>query len=226
MADAIVLLSGGLDSATTLATAIRAGRRCHALTIAYGQRHAIEVERATRIARGAGVATHRVATLDLTFLSGSALTDSSTPVPKNRTADEIGEGIPVTYVPGRNLLFLALALAWAESIGAEEVWVGVNALDSSGYPDCTPEFLDAVASVQASGTKAGREGHPIRIVAPLLRLTKAGIVAEAVRLNVDLAATTSCYDPASDGTPCRQCDACALRARGFAEAGVSDPAVR
>lgn len=223
MREAVVLVSGGLDSATTLALAAASGRRTHALTIAYGQRHAVEVGFARRVARAAGAASHRVIALDLTFLSGSALTDPSVAVPKDRPAFAIGEGVPVTYVPGRNLVFLALALAWAESLGADEVWIGVNALDYSGYPDCRPEFLEALEGAVAAGTRAGVEGRPVRVVAPLLRSSKAEIVREAVRLGVDLAGTLSCYDPAPDGRPCRACDACLLRARGFAEAGLDDP---
>jgi 7-cyano-7-deazaguanine synthase len=220
----VVLLSGGLDSATALALAVRSGLRAHALTIAYGQRHAIEVERAARIARSEGAASHHVVTMDLSFLGGCALTDRGIAVPKDRSETAIGEGIPVTYVPGRNLVFLGLACAWAESLEASQVWIGINAVDYSGYPDCRPEFLEAMERAVRSGTKAGHEGRPLRLVAPFAHLTKAEIVREAARLGVDFAATVSCYDPGPEGRPCRACDACLLRSRGFALAGIPDPA--
>lgn len=223
---ALVLLSGGLDSATTLAIARAEGFRAHALTVAYGQRHGVEVERARELARAIGAASHRVVELDLRFLSGSALTDSSVPVPKNRSDAAIGEGIPSTYVPARNTLFLSLALAWAESLGSCDLYLGVNALDYSGYPDCRPEFLASFESMARLATRAGVEGSRLTIHAPLLRSTKAEIVRRAADLGVDLARTISCYDPRGDGRPCRACDACALRARGFAEAGLEDPALR
>jgi 7-cyano-7-deazaguanine synthase len=226
MRDAVVLLSGGLDSATTLAIARAEGFRAHALTVAYGQRHGIEVERARELAQAIGAASHRVVALDLRFLSGSALTDSSVPVPKNRGDAAIGEGIPSTYVPARNTLFLSLALAWAESLGACDLYLGVNALDYSGYPDCRPAFLAAFESMAMLATRAGVEGNRLTIHAPLLRSTKAEIVKRAAELGVDLARTISCYDPREDGRPCRACDACRLRARGFAEAGLEDPALR
>lgn len=223
MRDAVLLLSGGLDSATTLAMAREAGHRVHALTVAYGQRHGVEVERARRIAASLGAAAHRVVSVDLTFLSGSALTDRRVDVPKDRPPGEIGEGIPPTYVPARNTIFLALALAWAESLGARDLWLGVNALDYSGYPDCRPEFLEAFTRAANAGTKAGVGGEGFRIHAPLLRLSKADIVREAIRLGVDVATTLSCYDPSPEGRPCGRCDACALRAKGFAQAGIADP---
>lgn len=225
MPDAVCLLSGGLDSATTAAIAVREGFRVHALTIAYGQRHAIEVERAVRLAGSLGVVAHRVLSLDLGFLAGSALTDRSVAVPKGRAIAEIGEGIPSTYVPARNTLFLSLALAWAESIGARDLFVGVNALDYSGYPDCRPEFLEAFEAVASVGTRAGTDGDRFRVHAPLLRLAKAAIVRRAVELGVDVGATISCYDPSPEGRPCGECDACRLRARGFEEAGIVDPAL-
>ncbi len=225
MGDAVSLLSGGLDSATTTAIALREGFRVHALTIAYGQRHAIEVERAVRLAGSLGVTAHRVVPLDLAFLSGSALTDRSIAVPKGRAIAEIGEGIPSTYVPARNTLFLSLALAWAESLGARHLFVGVNALDYSGYPDCRPEFLEAFESVANVGTRAGAQGERFRVHAPLLRLGKAEIVLRARELGVDVGATISCYDPSPEGRPCGGCDACRLRARGFEEAGIVDPAL-
>jgi 7-cyano-7-deazaguanine synthase len=184
----------------------------------------VEVDRAARVARAEGAASHRVVTMDLGFLGGSALTDRAIAVPKDRSDAAIGEGIPVTYVPGRNLLFLGLACSWAESLGASQVWIGINALDYSGYPDCRPEFLEALERAVCAGTRVGAEGRPLRLVAPLAQLTKGEIVREAVRLGVDLSATISCYDPGVDGNPCRRCDACLLRARGFALAGLPDPA--
>lgn len=225
MRDAVVLLSGGLDSATTLAAARADGYRAHALTIAYGQRHEIEVQRAGEIAGALGAASHRVLRLDLRFLRGSALTDSEVPVPKGRRDDEIGSGIPSTYVPARNTVFLSLALAWAETIGAVDLFVGVNALDYSGYPDCRPEYLESFEAMANLATRAGVSGHKIRIHAPLLRCSKGEIVRRAVELGVPLDRTVSCYDPDAAGEPCGACDACRLRAKGFAEAGIPDPAV-
>jgi 7-cyano-7-deazaguanine synthase len=225
MRDAVVLLSGGLDSATTLAIARSEGFRVHALTVAYGQRHAVEVERAREIAAALGAASHRVVGLDLRFLSGSALTDVTVPVPKDRGDAAIGEGIPSTYVPARNTVFLSLALAWAETLGACDLYLGVNALDYSGYPDCRPEYLAAFEAMARLATRAGVDGRRLTIHAPLLRSTKAEIIRRAVGLGVDLGRTISCYDPASDGRPCGACDACLLRARGFAQAGLRDPAL-
>jgi 7-cyano-7-deazaguanine synthase len=223
---AVVLLSGGLDSATVLALAIERGFEAFALTVRYGQRHAVEVERAAEMARGAGAAEHRVVDLDLGFIAGSALTDRAIKVPKARTAEQIDAGIPVTYVPARNTLFLSLALAWAEGLGARDLFVGVNALDYSGYPDCRPEFIEAFERLANRATRLGVEGRSFSVHAPLLRLTKAQIVREAQRLGVDLARTVSCYDPGPGGQPCGSCDACILRAKGFREAGLTDPAVR
>jgi 7-cyano-7-deazaguanine synthase len=220
---AVLLLSGGLDSATTLAMAVRQGFEVHALTVRYGQRHDLEVARATRLAAALGAAEHRVVDLDLTFARGSALTDPGVAVPVSRSIEEIGEGIPVTYVPARNTVFLSLALAWAESLGARDLFLGVNALDYSGYPDCRPEFLEAFARLANLATKAGVEGAGIRIHAPLLDMTKADIVRAALDHGVDPAMTLSCYAPSAAGEPCGRCDACLLRARGFAEAGESDP---
>jgi 7-cyano-7-deazaguanine synthase len=219
---AVVLLSGGLDSATCLAWAVREGFAAHALTVDYGQRHAIEIERAAEIARVAGAASHRVLALDLSFLSGSALTDRRIDVPKSRTEREIGSGIPATYVPARNTVFLALATAWAETLGARDLVIGVNAVDYSGYPDCRSEFLKAFEALAASGTKAGAEGQAWRIHAPLLTLSKSEIVRRAVSFGVPVASTISCYDPDASGTPCGACDACLIRARGFQEAGIED----
>jgi 7-cyano-7-deazaguanine synthase len=221
---AVVLLSGGLDSAACLAWAIREGFAAHALTFSYGQRHGIEVARATALARRLGAAAHRIVELDLSFLSGSALTDPALPVPKGRADDEIGIGVPVTYVPARNTVFLAIAASWAESLGTRDLVVGVNAIDFSGYPDCRPSFLRAFEAALREGTRAGVLGGPWRIHAPLVELTKGAIVKAAIAWGVPLGLTLSCYDPASDGTPCGACDACRLRARGFADAGVRDPA--
>jgi 7-cyano-7-deazaguanine synthase len=225
MREAVVLLSGGLDSATTLAVARAEGFRVHALTVAYGQRHELEVARAGEIAAILGAASHRVLRLDLRFLRGSALTDADVAVPKGRSDDEIGSGIPSTYVPARNTVFLALALAWAETLGAGDLFLGVNALDYSGYPDCRPEYLEAFETMANLATRAGVEGSRLRIRAPLLRCTKAEIVRRAAELGVPLDRTVSCYDPDAGGRPCRACDACRLRAKGFAEAGFPDPAL-
>jgi len=222
---AVVLLSGGLDSATTLALAVEQGFEAHALTVHYGQRHAIEVERARRLAERLGAASWRVTTVDLGHLAGSALTDPDTAVPKDRDPERIGEGIPSTYVPARNTLFLSLALGLAEVVGARDLFIGANAIDYSGYPDCRPEFLAAFERLADVATRAGVEGRGIRLHAPLLARTKAEIVLEAGRLGVDLGETLSCYDPGPRGEPCGRCDSCVLRAKGFREAGVDDPAV-
>jgi 7-cyano-7-deazaguanine synthase len=223
-AKAVVLLSGGMDSATTLAEAIREGYESHALTVHYGQRHAIEIERARRLAETLGAASHRVVEVDLRFAGGSALTDPSIDVPKTpRDTAAVGD-IPITYVPARNTVLLSLALAWAEVLGARDLFVGVNAVDYSGYPDCRPEFLLAFEALANVATKAGLTGSRFRVHAPLLRLTKGEIVRKAFLLGVDLSLTLSCYDPSSEGRPCGRCEACRLRARGFQEAGLSDPA--
>jgi 7-cyano-7-deazaguanine synthase len=223
-AKAVVLLSGGMDSATTLAEAIREGYESHALTVRYGQRHAIEIERARRLAETLGAASHRVVEVDLRFAGGSALTDPSIDVPKTpRDTAAVGD-IPITYVPARNTVLLSLALAWAEVLGARDLFVGVNAVDYSGYPDCRPEFLLAFEALANVATKAGLTGSRFRVHAPLLRLTKGEIVRKAFLLGVDLSLTLSCYDPSSEGRPCGRCEACRLRARGFQEAGLSDPA--
>jgi 7-cyano-7-deazaguanine synthase len=221
----VVLLSGGLDSATTLAIAIERGFRAHALTVHYGQRHRIEVERASEIARALGATKHHRVDLDLGFIGGSALTDSSIAVPHAAPDDPIGGAIPVTYVPARNSLFLALGLAWAESLAARDLFIGVNALDYSGYPDCRRPFLEAFERLAALGTRAGVEGASFRIHAPLLEMSKAEIVRKAVALGVDPGLTLSCYDPGSDGRPCGRCESCVIRARGFREAGLDDPAL-
>jgi 7-cyano-7-deazaguanine synthase len=216
---AVVLLSGGLDSATVLAIARREGREVHALTFIYGQRHEVELAAARRVAGAAGVVEHIVFPIDLRLFGGSALT-GDVAVPK----DAVGApGIPVTYVPARNTIFLAVALGFAEARGAGEIWIGVNAVDFSGYPDCRPEFIDAFQRVILTGTRSGVERGEPRIVAPLLAMTKADIIRRGVSLGVDYSLTHSCYDPDGDGRACGHCDSCILRARGFEEAGVSDP---
>ena len=216
---AVILLSGGLDSATVLAIAKSEGRECYALSIAYGQRHAIELEASRRVAAAAGVVEHDVHTLDLRVFGASALT-ADISVPK----DAVGEpGIPITYVPARNTIFLSLALGYAEARDAEEIWIGVNALDFSGYPDCRPEFIDAFQEVILKGTRSGVERGVPRLIAPLLHLSKADIIRRGDELGVDYALTHSCYDPALDGRACGHCDSCLLRKRGFEEASVPDP---
>ncbi|MCL6544360.1 MAG: 7-cyano-7-deazaguanine synthase QueC [Bryobacteraceae bacterium] len=220
---AVCLLSGGLDSSTCLAYALRQGFECYALSFDYGQRHRIELEAAARLAAQLGAARHRVVRIGLGELGGSALTGEGS-VPKSRSPEEMTAGIPTTYVPARNTIFLALALGWAEILGAADIFIGVNAIDYSGYPDCRPEFIEAFEQVANLGTKAGVEGRVrFRIHAPLIRMSKAEIVKLAVELGVDLKLTHSCYDPAADGRPCGACDSCLLRRKGFAEAGVADP---
>jgi 7-cyano-7-deazaguanine synthase len=223
MTTAIVLLSGGLDSATALAMTRAQGAVCHALSFRYGQRHAVELVAAARIAQAMGAASHRVLSLDPGAFTGSALTGSSLEVPRGRTDEDIGRGIPVTYVPARNTLFVAHALAVAEGLAADQIVLGINALDYSGYPDCRPEWLAAMQEVARLGTRAGVEGHPVTLVAPLVKMSKAEIVREGTRLGVDFSITHSCYDPAPDGRACGGCDSCVLRRRGFEEAGVPDP---
>lgn len=222
MPAAVVLLSGGLDSSVALGIARSRGFSCLALTVRYGQRHALEVEAAAAVARALGAAEHRVVGVDLKGFGGSALT-AGRGIPKRRTPGEIGQGIPATYVPARNTVLLSLALAWAEAAGASDLFLGVNALDYSGYPDCRPEFLAAFERLAALATKAGVEGRPFRIHAPLLRMTKAEIVLEGTRLGLDLSLTHSCYDPPAPGLHCGACDACLLRRKGFREARVPDP---
>jgi 7-cyano-7-deazaguanine synthase len=221
---AVVLLSGGLDSSTCLAVAREDGFQVHALSVDYGQRHKGELARARRIARALGAADHRVVKVDLSAFGGSALTDDAIAVPKRRSEKRMGADIPVTYVPARNTVLLALALAHAETIGSEDVYVGVNAIDYSGYPDCRPAFLRAFERLARVATKAGVEGRPLRIRAPLVRLSKAGIVRLGTRLGVPYRLTLSCYDPVG-GRACGECDACRLRRKGFDEAGVPDPTV-
>ena len=216
---AVVLLSGGLDSATVLAIARAERRRCIALSFAYGQRHEIELEAARRVAAAAGVVEHVIYPLDLRVMGGSALT-ADIDVPKDALG---GAGIPVTYVPARNTVFLALALALAEAREAPEIWLGVNAVDSSGYPDCRPEFIHAFEEVIKRGTRSGVEKGEPRLVTPLIAMTKAEIIRRGVALGVDYSITHSCYDPDAKGLACGHCDSCLLRSRGFAEAGVADP---
>lgn len=223
---AVVLLSGGLDSATALAIAQAEGYAAYAISFRYGQRHAVELEAAQRIAAARRVARHIVIDIDLRQFGGSALT-ADLAVPKHASADEIGDDIPITYVPARNTVFLSLALAWAETLGAGEIFLGVNALDYSGYPDCRPEFVAAFERLANLATKAAVTGErPLRIHAPLIQWTKAQIIQRGLELGVDYGLTTSCYDPSPAGRPCGQCDSCLLRARGFAEAGIEDPALR
>jgi 7-cyano-7-deazaguanine synthase len=219
---AVVLLSGGLDSTTCLAVARRDGFEAHALSVDYGQRHRGELARARRLARRLGAADHRIVKVDLSAFGGSALTDPAIAVPKRRRAAEVPTDIPVTYVPARNTVMLALALAHAETIGATEIYVGVNAVDYSGYPDCRPAFLRAFERLAKVATKAGVEGRPLTIRAPLLRLSKAGIIRLGTELGVPYRLTLSCYDPVR-GRACGACDACLLRRKGFAEARVQDP---
>lgn len=219
---AVILVSGGLDSATVLAMAREAGQELHALSFDYGQRHRFELESADRVCEANEVASHVVFPIDARIFQGSALTNEI-PVPHQRSDDEISDGIPVTYVPARNTIFLAVALGLAESIGAHDLWIGVNAVDYSGYPDCRPEFIAAFESMANLATKAGVEGNHIRVHTPLVSLTKADIIRRGLELGVDYGLTHSCYDPNERGISCGVCDACVLRQRGFAEAGMEDP---
>ena len=215
MPNAVILLSGGMDSATTLALAKRDGFTCYALSIRYGQRHAVELEAAARVAKALGAVAHKVVELDLRAFGGSALT-ADIEVPKDRPAEHIGDGIPPTYVPARNTIFLSLALGWAEVLGAFDIFIGATAVDYSGYPDCRPEYLSAFEKLANLATAAGVEGRgSFRIHAPLLHLSKAEIIATGESLGVDFSMTHSCYDPAPDGTPCGRCDACRLREKGL-----------
>ncbi len=215
---AVVLLSGGLDSATTLAMARAAGYECFALSFDYGQRHRCELKASDAVADYLGAVEHRTVTLDLRQFGGSALTDDAIAVP-----DSGGEGIPVTYVPARNTVFLSLALAWAEVLGAHDIFIGVNAVDYSGYPDCRPEFIAAFEQMANLATKAGVEGERFTIHAPLIELSKAEIIHRGTGLGVDYGMTVSCYNPSDEGLACGRCDSCRLRAEGFAAAGVADP---
>jgi 7-cyano-7-deazaguanine synthase len=222
MDKAVCLLSGGLDSTTCLALARREGYECYALSFDYGQRHKIELEAAARVATALGATRHLVAKIGLDAFGGSALT-SGIDVPKGRSAGEMGEGIPVTYVPARNTIFLSFALAWAEVLESSHIFIGVNALDYSGYPDCRPEFIEAYERMANLATKAGVEGRTqVKIHTPLLHLSKAGIVKLGRELGLDFGLTFSCYDPGADGRACGQCDACLLRRKGFDEAGIED----
>jgi len=222
--NAVVLLSGGLDSTTVLAIARSEGYVPYALSFQYGQRHVAELDAARRIAEAAGVSGHVVAEIDLRVFGGSALT-ADIDVPKGRSDEDMGAGIPITYVPARNTIFLSFALAWAETLGASDIFVGVNALDYSGYPDCRPEYIEAFERMANLATKAGVEGtQRLQIHAPLMQLTKEGIIRRGLELGVDYSATQSCYDPDADGRACGACDACRLRLRGFAAVGVTDPA--
>jgi len=223
---AVVLLSGGVDSSTTLAVAKARGFDVCALTFRYGQRHEVEIEAARRVAQAVGVAEHVVLDIDLRAFGGSALTDD-VPVPKSGRADEIGRCIPATYVPARNTIFLSLALAWAEVLGASDIFIGVDAVDYSGYPDCRPEYLEAFQRMADLATRAGVEdGRRLTVHAPLIDLTKAQIIERGRELGLDYGLTVSCYDPEPSGQPCGECDACLLRSRGFEEAGIDDPAIR
>jgi len=223
MPKAVLLLSGGLDSTTLLAVARRDGFDVHAMTFRYGQRHATEIDAARRVAARFGVHDHVVADIDLRTFGGSALTSDSIDVPRDR---DVGErGVPVTYVPARNTIFLAFALAWAEVLGVADIFIGVNALDYSGYPDCRPEYIEAFERMANLATRAATEGSLLlRIRAPLIKLTKAQIIQLGTSLGVDYALTQSCYDPDTGGAACGHCDACQLRLKGFAEAGIADPA--
>jgi 7-cyano-7-deazaguanine synthase len=220
---AVVLLSGGLDSATTLAIAKQQGFLLQALSFRYGQRHQVEISAARRVATAIGVERHAVVDIDLRQFGGSALT-ADIPVPKARGHEEIGHGIPITYVPARNTIFLSHALALAEVSGSSDIFIGVNALDYSGYPDCRPEYIAAFEHMANLATKAGVEGRRTTIHTPLINLSKADIIRLGRELGVDFALTLSCYDPTRDGVACGQCDACLLRLRGFAEVGIADPA--
>ena len=220
MKRAVVLVSGGLDSATTLAIADREGFRAHALSFDYGQRHKVELAAAKRVVRSLGAADHRIAHIDLRMFGGSALTGYMA-VPKNREANT--KNIPVTYVPARNTIFLSYALAWCEALGAADIFIGANAIDYSGYPDCRPEFISAFERLAGLATKAGVEGTTFRIHAPLISMSKAEIIRKGAELGVDFSLTHSCYDPSTDGLACGECDSCRLRLAGFREAGVTDP---
>ncbi|NBW65199.1 7-cyano-7-deazaguanine synthase QueC [bacterium] len=222
---AVLLLSGGLDSTTLLALATKEGYEINALTFRYGQRHGVEIDRARRIAEQYRVARHVVADIDLRQFGGSALT-SDIDVPKDRSADDLTHGIPITYVPARNTIFLSFALAWAEVLNATDIFIGVNALDYSGYPDCRPEYIRAYESMANLATRAGVEGTArMNIRTPLMQLSKKQIIELGISMDVDYSVTSSCYDPAPDGSACGHCDACQLRLRGFEQAGTEDPAV-
>ena len=219
---AVVLLSGGLDSSTLLAMVKSEDFEPYALSFRYGQRHDSEIGAARRIAASLGAADHTIVDIDLRTFGGSALTDAI-PVPKGRSTDEISGDIPITYVPARNTIFLSFALAWAEVLGSTDIFIGVNALDYSGYPDCRPEYIEAFERMANLATKAGVEGRRLKIHAPLIRLSKAGIIRQGLELGVDYSLTSTCYDPSADGKACGTCDACLLRLKGFRELGIRDP---
>ncbi len=218
MTRAVVLVSGGLDSATVLAIAREHGCECYSLSFDYGQRHRIELEAAQRVSESMGAAAHKQVQLDIGWMGGSALTDTRLDVPH-----QPAEGIPITYVPARNTIFLAVALGWAEVLNARDIFIGVNAVDYAGYPDCRPEYIQAFQNLANLGTRAGLEGHGFRVHAPLISLSKAEIIATGVRLGVDYALTLSCYEPDAAGRACGTCDSCRLRAQGFVAAGIPDP---
>ena len=225
MPKAVVLLSGGLDSTTALAVARSLGFDCYALSVDYGQRHRVELDRAATVAKALGAVEQRVVKIDLRQIGGSALT-ADIDVPKDRSADDMGHGVPVTYVPARNTILLGLALGYAETVGAFDLFIGANVFDYSGYPDCRPEFLSAFENLANLATKAGTEGTgAFRVHSPLLKMTKAEIIREGTKLGVDYGVTLSCYDPDATGRACGRCDSCLLRKKGFAEAGVPDPTV-
>jgi 7-cyano-7-deazaguanine synthase len=217
---AVVLLSGGLDSATTFAIARSEVDACYALTIDYGQRHRVEIDAAKRVARALGATDHRVAKFDLSWIGGSALTDPAIDVPRQPTA-----GIPITYVPARNTIFLSLALGWAEVLDAQAIYIGANAIDYSGYPACRPDYMEAFERLARLATRVGVEGNPIHVRAPLVKLPKMEIIRTGARLGVDFGLTLSCYDPDAEGRACGTCDSCRLRAAGFRDAGIPDPTV-
>ncbi len=225
MSDAVVLLSGGVDSATALAVAVRDGYRCHALSFRYGQRHAVELEAARRVAESLGAVRHTVLAIPLGELGGSALTDASIEVPRDRSQEQMSERIPATYVPARNTIFLAFALAFAEVTASDAIYVGLNAVDYSGYPDCRPEYVEAFRRLAALATRRAVEGRGPSIVAPLINLSKADIIRTGTELGVDYSLTMSCYDPDAEGRACGRCDSCRLRKKGFEEAGLPDPTV-
>ena len=219
---AVVLLSGGLDSATTLAIAKSEGFEAYAISFRYGQRHGIELDAAKKVSEAIGAKKHIIIEMDMGRIGGSALT-ANIDVPKGRGLNDISGEIPVTYVPARNIIFLSVALAYAESLGSRDIFIGVNALDYSGYPDCRPEFIEAFEKMANLGTKSGIEGKGFKVHAPLIRSTKAEIIKKGTELGVDYALTHSCYDPTPDGLPCGECDSCLLRKKGFDEAGIRDP---
>lgn len=224
-APAVVLLSGGLDSATCVAIAQQGEFSVHAISFRYGQRHSIELKRAAAVAKHFGIQKHAIIDIDLAKLGGSALTDMAIDVPKHDTADEIGSDIPLTYVPARNTVFLSYALAWAEVLDSNDIFIGVNALDYSGYPDCRPEYIQAYETMANLATKRGVSGEKLTIHAPLIHMSKGEIIRKGIELGVDYSLTISCYDPIPEGKPCGRCDSCLLRARGFAQAGIIDPAL-